>query len=177
MVPEFWAPDRKYGVIFAPKALADLSRHCGESVDSETGGILLGKYSDDLRCAEVEMVTGPPSDSTRTRSFFRRGVDGLQRLLDRLWAWDRTFYIGEWHFHPAGVPSPSGVDRKEMREIAGDRGYHCPEPVLLVMGVEDQAQVWVFPKGSHRVRLLPCPGGQVFSNPLETGNSPDRGAE
>ena len=99
-------------------------------------------------------MTGPPPDSHRTRALFRRGVDGLQRLLDRLWTRDRTYYLGEWHFHPAGTPSPSGIDEREMRAIAHDRNYSCPEPVLVVMGVGGQAQVWLFPENGRPVHLV-----------------------
>ncbi len=109
------------------------------------------------------LAPGASLGSGRSFSLFRRGVDGLQRLLDRLWTGDRTYYLGEWHFHPAGAPSPSGIDEREMRAIAIDRNYNCPEPVLVVMGVGGQIQAWVFPENGSPVHLVPRREGPSVS--------------
>ena len=43
-------------------------------------------------------------------------------------------YLGEWHFHPRGSPTPSGNDRRAMAKIALDDVYRCPEPILVILG-------------------------------------------
>ncbi len=42
--------------------------------------------------------------------------------------------MGEWHFHPQASPAPSSRDSIQMRDIARMLQYHCPEPILLMVG-------------------------------------------
>jgi integrative and conjugative element protein (TIGR02256 family) len=104
----------------------------------ETGGVALGRDSDDYRWAVVEMVTGPPDDSKRFNSVFIRGIKGLQSLLASLWYTQRRYYIGEWHFHPGQSSSPSNRDAEQMMQIAANPKAACPEPVLLIVGGSGQ---------------------------------------
>lgn len=99
---------------------------------SETGGIIIGYYTDTDNVAVVTNITGPPPDSQSGRTWFKRGVQGLKKVLHDSWRQDE-FYIGEWHFHPLGSVSPSGQDYKQMNEIAASKKYHCPEPVMIII--------------------------------------------
>ena len=74
----------------------------------ETGGILVGHYSDDSRFAHITDLVPAPSDSISKRFSFQRGVRGVQRFLNQMWP-KRKYYLGEWHFHPDGSASPSGT--------------------------------------------------------------------
>jgi len=103
--------------------------------DREAGGVLLGRYSDDLRIAMVLEATRAPSDSLRLPTTFVRGTSRLGSLLRRLWARaPRTYYLGEWHYHPAMSSAPSGADEAQMKTIASCVAYACPEPILLIIG-------------------------------------------
>jgi proteasome lid subunit RPN8/RPN11 len=57
----------------------------------------------------------------------------LQRVLDLLWRGRSGYYLGEWHLHPAGDGTPSGIDVEQMKKIAQSAAYKCPEPVLLIV--------------------------------------------
>lgn len=127
--------DGKFAVEFQPTVLSVLDRYCHDAGSSETGGILVGRYSDDLSLAIVREATPPPTDSQRGRSWFARGVNGLRDLLSQRWrAKERTFYVGEWHFHPADHVEPSAADFAQMRKISNAREYDCREPLLLIFG-------------------------------------------
>ena len=127
--------DGTFAVQFQAPLLHALDRLCDEAGASETGGILIGRYSDDLSLAIVREATAPPSDSRRGRSWFVRGVNGLRELLGKKWrAKERIHYVGEWHFHPVGCVEPSGDDYKQMREISLSKQYDCKEPLLLIFG-------------------------------------------
>ncbi|WP_158262277.1 MULTISPECIES: Mov34/MPN/PAD-1 family protein [Pirellulaceae] len=116
----------------------DLIRICNQASDKETGGILVGRYSKDLKTAVVSQLTGPPADSQGFLSSFRRGVAGLQSLLDQYWSGSSsTYYLGEWHYHPSHNASPSTVDIAQMKAIANDSNYFCPEPILLIVAKSD----------------------------------------
>ncbi|MCI0392351.1 MAG: Mov34/MPN/PAD-1 family protein [Acidobacteria bacterium] len=138
---DFWSEDGRYGLQIAGNHGRSLLRLCRRACPLETGGILLGHYSVSHECAIVTEITKAPLDSQSGRDWFIRGVRGLQRKIDRLWHRNQGYYLGEWHFHPFGSPLPSSTDAIQMFEIAESEQYHCPEPVLLIVG-GDPVDVW-----------------------------------
>lgn len=132
--PIFWSQGKKFGAVLTASALADLVRHATAAGTLETGGILMGRYNDQHSCATIDHVSGPPIDSEQGRSTFVRGVKGLGSIVARLWAKERRYYLGEWHYHPGASPTPTHTDLTSMVEIARDSKYACPEPILLIIG-------------------------------------------
>lgn len=125
--------------------LGRLDRYCRDAGCVETGGILIGRYSDDLALAIVREATPPPMDSKRGRSWFVRGTSGLREMLGKQWrAGERTFYIGEWHFHPANHVEPSGDDFAQMVEISRAPEYDCRTPLLLILGASKKEGQRIF---------------------------------
>lgn len=101
--------------------------------DSETGGVLIGRYAEDGDVAHVEMASPPPGDSSAGLDWFERGKNGLAELLREQWNLpQRRFYVGEWHFHPIGGAEPSPQDRQQMVQIAQDPNYRCERPLLII---------------------------------------------
>jgi integrative and conjugative element protein (TIGR02256 family) len=150
-------PDRRFGVTLDHEALGELLRHCMGANGRETGGILIGVYTENFDMALVRKVTGPSPDSQAGRTWFRRGVQGLQELLLDRWRTQKDYYLGEWHFHPGALPRPSGDDGVQMRSIAQSPPYRCPEPVLVILG-GDPAGNWtisahVYPRGADGVEM------------------------
>jgi integrative and conjugative element protein (TIGR02256 family) len=143
----FRSSDNRYGLHLPPPIVNDLLSRCREAKMLETGGILVGRYNPNHDWAIVSMVSDAPADSRRGPTWFERGVTGLQRWLNGLWR-QREYYLGEWHFHPGGPPSPSSTDLSQMQEIADAESYHCPEPILLIIGGD--------PRGSWTARSLVC---------------------
>src|SRR5690242_13776832 len=111
----------------------EMLKYCAQSYPMETSGILVGHYSDDCKFAHVTDLVPAPDDSISGRSSFQRGVQGIQKFLNQMWL-RRWYYLGEWHFHPDGSASPSSTDANQMKSIAYAGSYHCPEPVLLILG-------------------------------------------
>src|SRR5258705_11873651 len=119
-------------------ARSQLDEICELSGENETGGILIGKYSEDRSTAIVSLVTSPPSDSSSGHTWFVRGYVGLRELLGRVWRGrERRYYVGEWHYHPATLVEPSRDDIIQMIAIAKSVQYHCREPILLLLGRPD----------------------------------------
>lgn len=152
--------DRRFRVEVSDAALAAMIQTAREAAPKETGGILIGRYSGDLRTALVEMATEPTLDSKSARARFYRGVQGLEELLSRLWRRPggmRWYYLGEWHSHAERDPVPSPRDVAEMQRIAESERYRCPEPVLVLLGGRppDRGSLtaWVFPRGRPPLRL------------------------
>lgn len=122
-----------YGVKLPNQVLQQIYGMCRNSYPYETGGILIGKYSDDLKWAEIITITGPPTDSKRARSSFVRSTQGIIARLKSAWK-KQQYYLGEWHYHPNASPRPSGLDLKTMFDLSKNEELHCPEPILLIIG-------------------------------------------
>jgi integrative and conjugative element protein (TIGR02256 family) len=154
---EYRSDNRQFGVRIPGRCIETIVKLCGAAGRNETGGILIGTYNERHDCAHIMDVIPPPADSRRGRTWFARGVRGLQNLLNRLWRTERSFYVGEWHFHPFAAPIPSDQDMKQMQTIAATAASRCPEPLLFILG-GDPAGVWdmavfVFPRGRNMTRL------------------------
>lgn len=155
--------DGTFAVEFQASVLSALERYCRDAGSSETGGILVGRYSDDLSLAIVREATPPPADSKRGRSWFVRGVNGLRELLGKRWrAKERTFYVGEWHFHPVNHVEPSSDDFTQMLEISHTREYDCKEPLLLIVGAGKH-------EGQRIFRAFVCPADEAAKELMPTG--------
>src|SRR5262249_3629493 len=104
---------------------------------------------------------------------FERGVDGLAAWLATLWRAPRkTYYLGEWHYHPHASPDASPQDRAQMITFSRNLAYACPEPLLVIVGGDPDgawdARAYVFPVREgcislRRVEGAPSPGEQATS--------------
>jgi integrative and conjugative element protein (TIGR02256 family) len=89
--------------------------------DKERGGILLGfRRGQHLHISEA---TFPMRWDTGTRFAFRRSSTGHEEIALRRWRQsNRTMdWVGEWHSHPEGIPSPSSIDIRSWKEITRNR--------------------------------------------------------
>lgn len=156
----FRSADSMFEVRLGRDALEQMFDLCRRANRLETGGVLIGRYSSDHRIAHVDAATGPGSDSQAGPTWLVRGVRGLQSLLDSLWSQKRGYYIGEWHFHPGAMPNPSRRDVAQMRSIAKSERYHCPEPLLVILGGDPDGDcstlVEVHTRRGQRVSLHGC---------------------
>src|SRR5450432_995259 len=124
--------DARFTVVVARARVRELLARCARAGRTETGGILVGAYSADRECANVTEIGSAPEDSESGRFSFRRGVRDVAQRLSMLWRQATpTYYVGEWHFHPFASPTASPQDKRQIRSIARDDCYSCPEPILL----------------------------------------------
>jgi hypothetical protein len=146
--------DEKYRAVIEKLVWQKMLRRCVEADSEETGGILIGFYSEDLTTAVVTDATAPPTDSNWGSTWFCRGIAGLRKLLADLWTNPRRlYYLGEWHYHPVAALSLSEKDIDEMKQISKSSRYRCSEPILVVVGRATTAgqppcRVFVFPAGA-----------------------------
>lgn len=126
--------DGRFSVVISARSLRRALVLCECARGIETGGIVIGRYTASLDCALVAELQGPPAGSDAGTTWFERGADGLVEHLRRLWTTEGQYYLGEWHFHPGGAACPSPQDTTQMRAIARDPDYRCPEPLLIILG-------------------------------------------
>ncbi len=149
-----YVSDSKKFIVELPQASLDsILEHVRNANKKETGGILIGVYSENHSTAIISLVTGPPSDSASGFYWFKRGIKGLKQIIEKCWT-NNSYYLGEWHFHPMSSPKPSSQDIKQIREIAFSNQYNCPEPIMLIIGgsyLSYKISVFVFEKQSSKL--------------------------
>lgn len=148
------SPDGRFAVAIERRPLAFMIATSLSASTMETGGILIGRVSDDGRAVICEATNKPRGSRFTWRSFLRR-TEGLAALLKDRWS-KNEYYLGEWHSHPGGSAMPSPQDRATMRGIAADRNYDCREPILVIIATRDKAaevSVHVFPYGEAEIQL------------------------
>jgi len=150
--PRFRTPDQQFGLSVDETVMDRIVKLCRKTVNTETGGILVGHYTKRHDWAIVTDLSGPPSDSKQGRASFNRGCKGLQAWLNQMWASKRHYYIGEWHYHPFSRPAASTVDAKQLKDHSESGSLMCPEPVMLIVGGD--------PNGSMHMSIRE---GKVFS--------------
>lgn len=152
----FKSANNHYFVEISIKSLNKIKEECIKAKEKETGGILIGNYSEDKNIAIIKSITGPPKDSKNSKNSFIRGVDELMDLLDSKWNLNE-YYIGEWHFHPNSSSKPSFIDNIQMKKLSIDKHLKCPVPILLIMG-GNQFKGWKLSvnvyKKNHRLGLI-----------------------
>lgn len=158
MALEFESPDRRFALSLGEEQTAQLYSCCRRGWPQETGGILIGYYTPDLRKAVVTRVEPPPPDSRCGPNWFSRGIQGLTEKLSSLWLdpRQRQYYLGEWHLHPNAPPSPSSQDCGQLQSIAESEPCHCPEPLLVIVGGSPRSwpvSVHVFRRGQMVLEL------------------------
>ena len=154
---ELWSKDDTFGLRMSNLNLEKMLNFCEKSFPNETGGILIGNYTKSLDCAVIETITGPPKDSQRGRTWFKRGIKGLSKILEKYWKRNR-FYIGEWHYHPDGAPFPSNKDKNQLRSICLSKDYDCSAPILIIVGgklpSDWSIKAYVFPRQANLQELF-----------------------
>jgi hypothetical protein len=129
----FKSKDLKFEVQVSPNVISDILHKCVSSGRNETGGLLAGHYSTNLKVAVIDLLAPEISDSSAGRVWFKRGTKGLQVWLDEIFLREK-YYLGEWHYHPFSNPNPSLQDINQMLKISEDTSWNCPEPILLIVG-------------------------------------------
>lgn len=123
----------RVSVWLSPNSIEAMFRESLSAGRSETGGILIGRYGPEGWVADVIEATPKPEGSRSGWFWFQRSNQGLKTLLED--RWERGLhYLGEWHFHPGGTPTPSSSDIRAMNSISRDGAYQCPSPILVIVG-------------------------------------------
>ena len=122
-----------YNINLSKEAYKKMLCYCNKAHPYETGGILIGNYSQSQTIANILQITPPPKNSKHAKCNFYRGSGGLKKLLDTVWN-QGLYYLGEWHYHPNASSLPSGIDNNQMIKLSRDQKLNCPEPILIIIG-------------------------------------------
>lgn len=88
---------------------------CGDR--PESGGILIGRYRGPH--LEITEWTEPGAADLSSLTAFVKRDPRHQAAATAAWqnSSETKTYAGEWHTHPSGAVSPSGIDRGTWKEI------------------------------------------------------------
>ncbi|ENF5743431.1 Mov34/MPN/PAD-1 family protein [Listeria monocytogenes] len=120
-----------------PDVICLLKKLYKDSLPKETGGILFGRYSEDLNLAHITDIYYNIEDSKMAYRSFIRGKKGFRQYSKKMWR-EKKYYLGEWHTHPNSLPYMSLQDKNQMVEIQKLKKMKCPEPILLIIGEKNR---------------------------------------
>lgn len=85
----------------------------------ETGGIFIGICNYKTKTIHVFDTILAPKDSKRSNVYFYRGIENLPEQVKYIKeiTGGMIGYIGEWHTHPMGLDSLSGVDIEAVEKL------------------------------------------------------------
>jgi integrative and conjugative element protein (TIGR02256 family) len=134
--------------------LADSAAHlmrkeASRRLPLETGGILLGYWSEDGASVAVTDATEPGPNAIHRRDEFIPDDEYQNLKIDEIYeASGRVHrYLGDWHTHPFGGSALSYKDRRNLHRIATTKGAHTPIPLMAVLsgGAQDwNVSVWSY---------------------------------
>jgi integrative and conjugative element protein (TIGR02256 family) len=139
-----------YRVELSAEVVQAMAEQGRAALPLETGGFLVGFYSDDGATARVTQILAATSDSIAGRRDLVMGTEGIAEKLGELWrATPRRYYLGTWHTHPGGSSTPSETDDATMIEEARSKTAECPEAILVIVGGDlaaPEISVSVYPR-------------------------------
>lgn len=125
--------DLDFEVQITSSALATVSAEVGTWRLRETGGILIGYWSND-QSAVITHAVGPGPSARHSRFTFEPDSKFSQEQLNLIYwrSGGQLSYIGDWHTHPMGSLVPSESDSETTFGVAADPDYRVLLPILLL---------------------------------------------
>lgn len=129
---------------FSEAALQDLGAEANRAYPLETGGVLVGYFSEHGEPV-VFGATGPGPAAVHRRQRFTPDHAWQCQQLDHIF--DKSsgtlVYVGDWHTHPDASPRMSWLDHRTLRAIARHREAKVSNPLMLIGGGSPQNRVWM----------------------------------
>lgn len=122
----------------------------------ETGGILLGYEAPNDRAIVITEIVGAGPQARNSRDRFepdgRWQEDEVARIYEE--SGRRTTYLGDWHSHPDGIPTPSREDDRTARTIGEHAPARMPHPVMIIVASNRKSwRIRAFRLSGKRLRL------------------------
>lgn len=129
-------PERGCAVRIPGGVLTVMREMAASSKPRETGGTLVGHYSEDFREAFVTEALEANIGARKQRVRFYRPPDDVDGQLARIYeeSGGLTHYLGEWHTHPDAAPTPSPTDLSTLRGLARSRSVATDTPFMVILG-------------------------------------------
>jgi len=133
----------------------------GAAGKQERGGILIGQYRGPH--IEITDITLPGKSDRASLFRFDRRDAVHQRSAAKAWrvSGNTKTYVGEWHTHPFGAATPSGMDKRTWERLTREAG----EPLIFIIVTPADIAFFraelgnngIIPAPVHLRQLLPSP--------------------
>lgn len=122
-------------VWLSSQALSSLTDEADRRYPLETGGVLVGYWSDANAAVVTDFVGPGPASVHRRYSYEHDHVWEADEIASHYNRSDRSHvYIGDWHTHPnATSGNLSGTDRRSIRRVIEFREARAAHPLMLVL--------------------------------------------
>lgn len=123
-----------------------MARDAQEASPLESGGVLIGYWSQSREDAVITDIVGGGPRALRTKySFLPDQAFQESEIARKYVASGRVAtYLGDWHSHPMGLTEPSRLDRRTLKRIV--RGHEarlsCALMVIVAGGPDWNIRVW-----------------------------------
>lgn len=122
-----------------PSIVSHFAEHRQEGkIKTEIGGQLFARFSKSK--VQVLMATGPHATDKRGWSWFRPDIRNQNTEIKRLFK-NGLHFVGDWHTHPEGAPSPSSWDMESMEDCFKKSRHELKAFLMVIVGRAE------FPKG------------------------------
>lgn len=143
-----WSADRivddpasQYQVRIAPSAWSEATgwiaaNNRERGIGVETGGLLFGQRNDLLKIIWIDEASGPPPDSSFSRTGFICGTEGTKDLASEKTKRTNGLlgFLGMWHTHPGGIPVPSDTDIRGIEQLVESTRTNRGKSLMLIIG-------------------------------------------
>lgn len=134
-------------------ALLQVSEEIDRSDSLETGGVLIGYWSQDLKHVVIVHSVGPGPLAVHSRDSFLPDGNFHEKEIARLYdeSGRTCTYLGDWHTHPIGGTELSRWDRRTLQVIARSPEARARTPIMAIIDTEEQwkLRIWaLYPRGT-----------------------------
>jgi integrative and conjugative element protein (TIGR02256 family) len=109
----------------------------------ETGGMLIGYWSDSGDAVITDTIEGGPGAVRRPSRFLPDG-NWQQERLDEIYIRSGRVltFLGDWHSHPLGGVRPSLRDRDTAKKVAKSKEARASQPLTLICAKREGHWRW-----------------------------------
>lgn len=135
--PQLWGfPERDAIVQLPDTVLQGIKGMAIDAFPNETGGTLIGYYSDNRRIAHIRRALNVQVGGASGETWFYRPPDTIDDQLERVYkkSRGRLHYLGEWHTHPSASSMPSITDIRSLYKLANEPEVATDTPILFILG-------------------------------------------
>jgi integrative and conjugative element protein (TIGR02256 family) len=125
------------GIVWIPEKVFDqMKTEANRLFPCETGGVLIGYWTEDNSEVVVTRAIGPGPKAIHRRYSFIPDAEYHEKEIARYYKESGRLhtYLGDWHTHPQSIPYPSRKDRRTLKRIATHAEARADVPLMAILG-------------------------------------------
>jgi integrative and conjugative element protein (TIGR02256 family) len=134
-------PNSEQQILITTEVLEFFSAYRQQGAESESGGILFAEF--DFPMIRIIEASPPQPSDKRWRTLFVPNRIFQRQLIKQRFKKGHHF-VGEWHTHPQGKPSPSTLDLGSMTDSFLKSKHELNYFIMIIIGNDIRAlELWV----------------------------------